>query len=62
MSTTSESDLQYLKVLENKPFQPIGWLYESVYDGLAARGLVVKKFDGYPLSETGREALVKESP
>lgn len=54
---TSDSDLNYLKVLEKGPFEPIGWLYESIYEGLRSRQLVFRDVQGYHLSEDGRKVL-----
>jgi len=52
-------DLSYLEDVEHKAFAPVGWLYRGVYEGLARRGLVFERADGFRLTEFGREQLGK---
>lgn len=55
--TVTPADINYLKVLENGPFSPLGWLYESIYSDLEARQLVLRTIEGFQLSDTGRKVL-----
>lgn len=55
--TATASDIDYLKVLEKGPFDPIGWLYTSVYETLASHGWCFRGVGGFQLSEAGRKVL-----
>ncbi|HEY8097836.1 MAG TPA: hypothetical protein VIE65_17395 [Methylobacter sp.] len=52
-----ESDRIYLKCLEFGPFQPIGYLYNSVFANLAGVGFCDYSNDGYILTDIGRSIL-----
>jgi hypothetical protein len=53
----SDSDAAYLSAIENTPFAPIGWLYESIFQGLFEKGLVTHNHGLYTISELGRKEL-----
>jgi hypothetical protein len=58
--TLSGSDVGYLEVVEKTSFEPVGWLYRSIYDDLAERGLVSRtRHGGFILSDDGARALVE---
>jgi ribosomal protein S19E (S16A) len=51
-------DATYLEVVEKAPFDPIGWLYGSIYAELGQRGLVKRAgLGGYLISEEGQRQL-----
>lgn len=53
----SELERAYLEMLRNGPFDPIGWLYRSVFADLARRGLCRERFDGFHLTVHGLELI-----
>lgn len=53
----SDGDVQYLEAVEKKPFDPLGPLYTSIYEGLLVRGLVRRSPVGYVLSPSGSKTL-----
>ena len=54
----SAGDANYLSCVETKSFMPIGWLYESIFNGLLQRGLVAFTLGGgYIISDHGAEEL-----
>lgn len=57
MQALRESDVIYLKVLENGPFDPVSFLYGSVYGALEDRGLVIRHQGGYLLTAVAKQLL-----
>lgn len=55
----NESDITHLEVLLKKEFQPVGWLYTSIYESLKEKGLCVNSGCGYGLTQLGTEVLRK---
>ena len=53
----TQSDATYLETVKDRPFAPLGWLYESVFRDLSLRGLVKLSADGYVISDAGKAEL-----
>lgn len=62
-SNTAEltsTDVSHLEIVETHSFQPIGWLWKSVYEQLRMRGLVeYTRQGGFILSDDGARALAR---
>lgn len=56
----SSSDFTYLEVVEHQSFDPMGFLYRSIYADLRARGLVkMQSYGAFIISEAGKQALAE---
>lgn len=54
----SDQDQTHLEIVETQTFDPVGWMYQSIFDDLYARGLVIEtKWGHFLISEVGKEAL-----
>lgn len=56
----SDSDARHLECVERASFQPIGWLYTSVFEDLLQKGLVTMTVsNAYIISDYGAGELKK---
>lgn len=53
----SSADAGYLKGVIDHPFNPIGQVYGSIFEGLRERGLVSLDINGYIITARGKKAL-----
>ena len=54
----SDSDAKHLECVERAAFQPIGWLYQGIFERLLERGLVaITVSDAYIISDYGAAQL-----
>jgi hypothetical protein len=57
----SDSDQQYLEIVETQSFDPVGWLYQTIFDDLLERGFVVElQWGHFLINEAGKEALARK--